>query len=538
MRALLSVTDKQNLETFATGLSQAGWELVATGGTAKLLSEAGLAITEVAELTGYPAILDGRVKTLHPAVFGGILADTGNPQHLADMQAHQLDAFDLVVCNLYDFANSPGVENIDIGGPSMLRAAAKNHASVAVVIDPGDYDWVLAELVKAGELSLESRRKLAVKVFETTTRYDAQIATWLKSSAAGAGADAATEPTVAAAGEAAALPAELTLTAQRTQLLRYGENPDQQGARYALAGQPSWFDQAELLNGSPETGGKGLSYLNLLDVDAAWQLAGALSQLEPPTDADAANTAAAVAVKHTNPCGAALGDDLATAWQKAYDCDPVSVFGGVVAFSQAVTTELAEQLAGIFLEVVVAPGYEPQALDLLKAKKNLRVLQAPDYTQSNLDIRSAAGGWLVQTPPDSPTANQAQWETVTQRQPTPQELTGLAFAWTVVAATQSNAIVIARNAQAIGVGAGQQNRKSSVELAAQQASEHSSSQLAGSVCASDAFFPFRDGLDQAAQAGCTAVIQPGGSVRDDEVIQAANEHNMAMLFTHQRCFKH
>ena len=534
MRALLSVTDKQNLETFATGLSQAGWELVATGGTAKLLSEAGLAITEVAELTGYPAILDGRVKTLHPAVFGGILADTGNPQHLADMQAHQLDAFDLVVCNLYDFASAPGVENIDIGGPSMLRAAAKNHASVAVVIDPRDYDWVLAELVAAGELSLESRRKLAVKVFETTTRYDAQIAAWLKFSATGAGGSGTTE----LATEEAALPVELTLTAQQTHLLRYGENPDQQGARYALAGQPSWFDQAELLNGSPETGGKGLSYLNLLDVDAAWQLAGALSQLEPPTDADAVNTAAAVAVKHTNPCGAALGNDLATAWQKAYSCDPVSVFGGVVAFNQTITAELAEQLAGIFLEVVVAPGYEPQALDLLKAKKNLRVLQAPDYTQSNLDIRSAAGGWLVQTPPDSPTGNQAQWEPVTQRQPTPQELTDLAFAWTVVAATQSNAIVIARNAQAIGVGAGQQNRKSSVDLAAQQASEHSSSQLSGSVCASDAFFPFRDGLDQAAQAGCTAVIQPGGSVRDDEVIEAANEHNMAMLFTHQRCFKH
>ena len=257
MRALLSVTDKQNLKPFATGLSQAGWELVATGGTAKLLSEAGLAITEVAELTGYPAILDGRVKTLHPAVFGGILANTGNPQHLADMQAHQLEAFDLVVCNLYDFANAPGVENIDIGGPSMLRAAAKNHASVAVVIDPGDYDWVLAELVAAGELSLESRQKLAVKVFEITTRYDAQIAAWLKSSATAAGADAATEPTAAAVGEEAALPAELTFTTQRTHLLRYGENPDQQGARYALADQPSWFDQAELLNGSLETGGKG-----------------------------------------------------------------------------------------------------------------------------------------------------------------------------------------------------------------------------------------------------------------------------------------
>jgi len=292
----------------------------------------------------------------------------------------------------------------------------------------------------------------------------------------------------------------------------------------------SWFDQAVLHNGADATGGKGLSYLNLLDADAAWQLACVLNHSH--------SLPAAVAVKHTNPCGVALAEDLISAWQRAYSCDPVSIFGGVVALSQPVNSELAELLVNIFLEVIVAPGFEAGALEIFRSKKNLRVLEVPSYALPSLDIRSAAGGLLVQAPARPKTQSQASWEVVTRRHPTSAEAADLAFAWDVVAATQSNAIVIAKDTQAIGVGAGQQNRKNSVELESKQAAEHSSSLLAGSVCASDAFFPFRDGLDAAAQAGCLAVIQPGGSVRDSEVIATADEHDMAMILTHQRCFKH
>jgi len=529
MRALFSVTDKTGLAPLAVALSQAGWELVATGGTAEHLSEAGLQVSEVSELTGYPAILDGRVKTLHPAVFGGILADIHNQTHLVDLENHNITAFDLVVCNLYAFGSNPGVENIDIGGPAMLRAAAKNHHCVVVVVDPADYDWVLAELLASKTVSLESRRRLAAKVFQVCAHYDAQIANWLNS------------PDEAAAQQ---LPETLGLVAEKTHNLRYGENPTQAAARYKLSTGPtgvgmlsaskqpadSWFDQAVLHNGSEATGGKGLSYLNLLDADAAWQLACVLNHSH--------SLPAAVAVKHTNPCGVALAEDLTSAWQRAYSCDPVSVFGGVVALSQPVNSELAELLVNIFLEVIVAPGFEAGALEIFRSKKNLRVLEVPSYALPSLDIRSAAGGLLVQAPARPKTQSQASWEVVTRRHPTSAEAADLAFAWDVVAATQSNAIVIAKDTQAIGVGAGQQNRKNAVELASKQAAEHSSSLLAGSVCASDAFFPFRDGLDAAAQAGCLAVIQPGGSVRDPEVITAADEHDMAMILTHQRCFRH
>ncbi len=547
MRALFSATDKTGLADFAAALQRAGWELVATGGTAQCLSEAGLAVIDVAALTGYPSILDGRVKTLHPKIFGGILADTDNPQHLSEMKQHGLGEFGLVVCNLYDFAGAPDVETIDIGGPAMLRAAAKNHATTAVVVDPGDYGWVLDELTGDAGLSLESRRKLAAKVFEVCAGYDRQIADWLEvASSTAAPSETAAPGQTTAPSE---LPETLNLTLQRTHPLRYGENPDQAAARYQIAKGtqsadtlladtlPSWFDHARLLNGSVETGGKGLSYLNLLDADAAWQLVQNLGQPgQTPNQPD--QTPAAVAVKHTNPCGVALADDLATAWLRAHDCDPVSVFGAVVAFSQEVPAELAERLADIFLEVIVAPSYGAEALEILGTKKNLRLLEVPAVPSAagKLDIRSAAGGLLIQTlpEPDQPDT----WETATRRSPTQTEMADLAFAWKVAAAVQSNAIVLASDRCAVGIGAGQQNRKTAAELAVRQAEQHSPEMLAGSVCASDAFFPFRDGLDVLAEAGCRAVIQPGGSVRDAEVIEAADQHEMAMVFTRQRRFSH
>ena len=515
MRALISVTDKTGLVSFAKALAVAGWELVATGGSAKYLAKSDLSVIETSDLTGYPAILDGRVKTLHPAIFGGILADMHNQAHIADLARHEITAFDLVICNLYDFPSNPAVENIDIGGPAMVRAAAKNYNSTAIVVDPADYSWVLAQLLEAGSLSLDARLHLAAKAFQLSASYDSQIASWFGSqdpspSSAAPGAET-DETLLEKPGETApALPETLQLSLRRTHRLRYGENPTQLAARYEFVPEqknqaghsdPNWFEAAVLHNGSEATGGKGLSYLNLLDLDAAWQLASALGQT--------GSRSAAVAVKHTNPCGVALADDIVSAWKQAFSCDPVSVFGGVVALSQPVSPDLAKLLTEIFLEVIVAPGYQAGALDVFRGKRNLRVLEVSGFEPPELDIRTAAAGLLVQTPAVSQQMTEASWEVVTHRSPTRAEAAELTFAWDVVAATQSNAVVIAKDNRAIGVGAGQQNRKAAVALAVRQASDYSGGLLAGSVCASDAFFPFRDGLELAAQAGCSAVIQPG-----------------------------
>jgi phosphoribosylaminoimidazolecarboxamide formyltransferase/IMP cyclohydrolase len=499
--ALLSVFDKTGVAELAAGLHRLGWRLVSSGGTAQAIADAGVPVTDVAELTGVPAILGHRVVTLHPKVHGGILADPGDPAHREDLAEYGIDPISLVVANLYPFSERPGIEMIDIGGPAMVRAAAKNHAHVGVVVDPADYAPVLAELEADGALGDATRRRLARVAFAHTAAYDAAIVTWLD----------ATDP----AGPEV-LPPTLHLALERAQDLRYGENPHQQGARYRATGQRSWWD------GAVQHGGKELSYLNLYDTEAAWRLVHRLG--ERP---------AAVVVKHANPCGAAVAADVTAAYLRAHECDPVSAFGGIVAVNREVPEELASALAAIFTEVVVAPGYSEGALQILLAKKNLRVLRAPAPGEPVLDLRAIDGGVLVQEADRVP-VDRSAWRVVTTAEPTTEQLRDLEFAWTVCAAVSSNAIVLANQGQAVGIGAGQQNRLDSARIAAEKAA----GRAAGGVCASDAFFPFRDGLDAAAEAGVRAVIQPGGSVRDAEVIAAADEHGIAMIFTGERHFRH
>jgi phosphoribosylaminoimidazolecarboxamide formyltransferase/IMP cyclohydrolase len=497
--ALLSVYDKTGIAELAGELHGLGWRIVSSGGTARVIADAGVPVTDLADLTGLPAILDHRVVTLHPKVHGGLLADPTSPTHRADMEAHGIEPIDLAVVNLYPFASKPGIELIDVGGPAMVRAAAKNHAHVGVVVNPADYEPVLAELREHGALSATTRRRLAREAFAHTAAYDAQIVSWFDESAA--------EPEV--------LPPTLHLALTRAQPLRYGENPHQQGARYLAAGCRSWWDDAV------QHGGKELSYLNLFDTEAAWKL---VHRFERP---------ACVIVKHANPCGVVVADDIATAYVQANACDPVSAFGGIVALNRPVTLTLAEALAPVFTEVVVAPDFEPAALDVLVGKKNLRVLSAPPPHGATLDLRSIDGGLLVQQV-DTVTLDRSTWRVVTEAAPTEQQWADLAFAWQVCAAVSSNAIVYAKDGQTFGIGAGQQNRVDSARIAA----DRSAGRAAGGVCASDAFFPFRDGLDVAAAAGIAAVIQPGGSVRDAEVIAAADEHGIAMVFTGERHFRH
>ena len=494
--ALLSVYDKTGVADLAEGLDAAGWKVLSSGGTAKEIAARGVPVTDVAELTGSGAILGHRVVTLHPKVHGGILADLGDPSHLADLAEHGIEPIDLVVVNLYPFATSPGVELIDIGGPAMVRAAAKNHDRVAVVVDPEDYDTVLAEIRAEGQVGGVSRRALARKAFATTAAYDGAIATWLDDDI----------------GE---LPETMNLALRRVQELRYGENPHQRGARYRFDGARGWWDDAV------QHGGKELSYLNLYDTEAAWRLVHRFS--EP----------ACVIVKHANPCGVAVAGDVADAYTRANACDPVSAFGGIVAVNRPVTAEMAEALAPVFTEVVVAPDYDPGALTTLTAKKNLRVMSAPAPSALAFDVRPIDGGLLVQQP-DPVSTDRSSWRVVTAAGPTSAQWDDLEFAWIVCAAVSSNAIVLANDRQAFGVGAGQQNRLDSACIAAARAGDR----VAGGVCASDAFFPFRDGLDAVAAAGVSAVIQPGGSVRDDEVIAAADEHGIAMVFTGERHFRH
>ncbi len=499
MRALLSVYEKAGIVDLARSLHELGCQLVSSGGTARAIAEAGIAVTDVADHTGYPAMLGHRVVTLHPKIHGGILADRSDPEHLADLERYDIPTFDLVVVNLYPFAGDPSIELIDVGGPTMVRAAAKNHAHVGILVDPADYDEALKELAVDGALSAAFRRRLARKAFAHTAAYDAQIVSWF---------DEVDDDGVAT------LPETLHLAATRAQSLRYGENPHQLGARYTF-GDSCW-DQAIQHNG------KEMSYLNVYDADAAWRLVWSLGAAP-----------AAVVVKHANPCGAAVDDDITRAYVRAHECDPTSAFGGIVAVNRPLPVALAEALAPVFTEVVIAPSFEPGALEVLNAKKNLRVLEARPPVVPPLDIRSIEGGLLVQTP-DLVSFDRDAFTVPTDREPTDAEWRDLELAWRVAARVGSNTIVLVKDGQAVGIGAGQQNRRDAGRLAAEKAD----GRAAGGACASDAFFPFRDGLDAAADAGATAVIQPGGSIRDDEVIAAANEAGLAMVFTGERHFRH
>ena len=512
-RALISVSDKSGIVDLASVLALLDVELVSTGGTAKLLREHGLKVRDISDLTGFPEMLDGRVKTLHPKVHGGILAIRLNPQHQAQVKEHGIEFIDMVVVNLYPFektALKPGVtleeliENIDIGGPSMLRSAAKNFEDVTVVVDAADYLPVVEELRRNnGGISRETRARLARKAFATTAAYDGAISTTLQKLAGGE------------------LPDSLHLNYRKAMDLRYGENPHQQAALYR---NPS--AEGRGLASAPQLQGKELSYNNLVDLEAGWRLA---QEFEPP---------ATIIIKHTNPCGAAIGTTLAESYIRALEVDPVSAFGSVIAFNRAVDRSTAEELAKLFVEAVVAPGFDAPALERLASKKNLRLLDmsATAGDDFGLQLKAVGGGLLVQTP-DSLPAQPHLWKCVTERQPSAEEMDAMSFAWRIVKHVKSNAIVFARPGVLVGVGAGQMSRVDSVKLGATKARELKHP-LEGTVLASDAFFPFPDGVEEAAHAGVTAIVQPGGSVRDNEVVAAANRHHMAMVLTGVRHFSH
>jgi phosphoribosylaminoimidazolecarboxamide formyltransferase/IMP cyclohydrolase len=504
VKVLVSVYDKTGLEAFAEGLVALGHELISTGGTSRALAAAGIPFRTVDSVTAAPEMLGGRVKTLHPSIHGGILADRSKPEHLADLEAHGVEPIDLVVCNLYPFRSDPSIELIDVGGPTMLRAAAKNFAHVGVIVDPADYGPVLDELRREGQLSTARRRHLARAAFAHTAAYDAAIATWFDE----------------LEGETGPLPETIHLALEKAQHLRYGENPHQQAARYRETGRHSWWDDVV------QHGGMELSYLNLYDADAAWQMVHELAHLGP---------AAAVVVKHANPCGAAVADDVLAAYDRAFDCDPMSAFGGIVGLSGVVGDDLAAELvANPKADVLIAPGYSPGALELFAAKrKNMRVLEAVPPDPAGLHLRQIAGGYLVQEPYRF-AAGRDQWRVVTRTGPTGEQWKDLELAWRVCGWVKSNAIVLVARGMAVGIGGGQQNRVTPGELAAARAAGRAK----GGAAASDAFFPFRDGLDAVAAAGVSAVIQPGGSLRDDEAIAAADEHGLAMVFTGERQFRH
>jgi phosphoribosylaminoimidazolecarboxamide formyltransferase / IMP cyclohydrolase len=515
-RALISVSDKAGVSEFARGLASLGVEILSTGGTAHLLRERGLKVREVADFTGFPEMLDGRVKTLHPRIHGGILAIRSNPAHQKQVRDHTMEYIDLVAVNLYPFektAAKPGVElpelieNIDIGGPSMIRSAAKNFEDVVIIVDPADYVAVLEEAQRNnGAVSRETRAQLARKAFARTAAYDAAISMALRKSA----------------GEE--LPDPLELKFPKIGDLRYGENPHQRAALY--------LDPAARGHGLASAGqlqGKGLSFNNLMDLEAAWEMAGEFPQ--PVT----------AIIKHTNPCGIAIGLSLAESYRRALAVDPVSAFGSVIAFNRPVDRETAEELAKLFVEAVAAPGYDEPALQILASKKNLRLMEMSDPPDAsipglNLRLKSISGGLLAQTP-DTRRTNADEWKCVTDRPPTEAEQEALAFAWRVVKHVKSNAIVYARDGALVGVGAGQMSRVDSVRLGAAKARELHHD-LAGTVMASDAFFPFPDNIEEAAKAGATAIVQPGGSIRDSEVVAAANRLGLAMVFTGVRHFKH
>ena len=521
-RALLSVSDKAGLIEFARALGVRGVELVSTGGTAKAIAAAGIAVRDVAELTGFPEIMDGRVKTLHPNVHGGLLAVRNDPEHEAAMQAHGIAGIDLVVVNLYPFeevrrANAPYgaiVENIDIGGPAMVRASAKNHAFVAIATDPSDYAGILAALDEnAGATPYALRQKLAAKAFARTAAYDAAISGWF----AGALHDDA--------------PAWRAFGGRLAQTMRYGENPHQKAAFYVSGDPRPGVATARQLQG------KELSYNNLNDTDAAYELVG---------EFDAARTAAVAIIKHANPCGVAEGASLVDAYRKALACDPVSAFGGIVALNRTLDAEAARAIVEVFTEVIIAPDATDEARAIVAAKKNLRLLLAgglPDPRSPGMTMKTVAGGMLAQTR-DNGVVDDLDLKVVTRRAPTPRELADLKFAFRVAKHVKSNAIVYAKDLATVGIGAGQMSRVDSSRIAARKALDAADAaglaepQTLGSVVASDAFFPFADGLLAAAEAGATAVIQPGGSMRDDEVIAAADLAGLAMVMTGMRHFRH
>ncbi|MDA8357078.1 MAG: bifunctional phosphoribosylaminoimidazolecarboxamide formyltransferase/IMP cyclohydrolase [Actinomycetota bacterium] len=539
MRALLSVYDKTGLVDLASGLAGLGWELVASGKTAAALADAGIAHEEVSAVTGSPEMLGGRVKTLHPRIHGGILADRSEPAHLSDVAAEGIELIDLVVSNLYPFASDPSVELIDVGGPAMVRAAAKNFAHVGVVTSPADYPAVLEELAGNGSLSDSTRRRLARAAFAHTAAYDAAIVSWfdeeVNAAPEAAGVDAAADAGEASgAGEAAGalLPPTLHVTLERAATLRYGENPHQSGARYRLAGEASWWDT------TVQHSGTELSYLNIFDADAAWRLVHELVSDAGVRGAGVGGAGAEQAVaiiKHANPCGAAVAADLTTAYEWALAGDPLSAFGGVVALSGPVTVAVAEVMAGgPQADVVVAPSFEPEALARLVAKrKATRILSAGAPDPLGLHVRSLGGSYLVQTP-DRFVSEVPTWRVVSATEPTEDQWRDLVLAWRICARTTSNAISIVHGGQAVGVGAGQQSRVVAAEIAVTKAGERA----VGAAAASDAFFPFPDGLEVLAQAGVAAVVQPGGSVRDAEVTAAADAAGIAMVITGERHFRH
>jgi phosphoribosylaminoimidazolecarboxamide formyltransferase/IMP cyclohydrolase len=509
VRALLSVSDKRGLVPFAQGLAALGWEIVSTGGTAEALRRDGIAVIPIEKVTGFPEMMDGRVKTLHPKVHGGLLARRDHAGDQAALLAHDITPIDLVAVNLYPFQQTAAregvpdgevIEQIDIGGPSMLRSAAKNHADVIVLVDPADYETTLADL-RADGVPAERRRALAAKVFAHTAAYDAAITGWFSRGD----------------GE---LPERLALVMDRAQALRYGENPHQRAALY-VADEPGMRDLHQLH-------GKELSFNNLLDVDAA------VSAVQPWP-----NRIACAIIKHTTPCGIALGASAAEAYARAFATDRTSAFGSVIAFNTVVDRPAAEAMADLFVEAVVAPRFHDDALDVFRKKKNLRVVELPrPDDHGTLDFKRVRGGLLAQDrfrPTDTP--QESLWKVVTERVPTESEWKDLRFAWAAVGCVKSNAILLARNEAAIGIGAGQMSRVDSSFLAVHKA-RAAAHDTTGAVLASDAFFPFRDGVDEAAAAGVAAIIQPGGSVRDAEVIAAANERGLAMVVTGVRQFRH
>lgn len=528
-RALLSVSDKTGVVEFAHALHELGWDLLSTGGTAALLREAGLLVRDVAEVTGHPEMMDGRVKTLHPAVHAGILARRGVPADMAALGQHGYAGIDMVVVNLYPFHEAVAagselgraMDKVDIGGPTMLRAAAKNHASVLAVVDPADYTDVIQSL-RGGGADAALQLRLAAKVFAHTARYDAAIAAYFQRFAADA--DSAGIDGNAGSDGNGGLDAAMQLQLRQVQSLRYGENPDQQAAFYAEADAP-----AGSLPSMRQLHGKELSFNNLLDVDAA---SAAISAWAGD------DVAACVIIKHTTPCGVAVAGTTAEAWQRALACDPVSAFGGIVAFNRNVDATSAAALADIFLEIVVAPAFDTAALDVLGRKKNLRLIELPAQRAGSgeLDYKRVRGGFLVQSRM-SMDFQESDWRVVTSRQPTDDEMRDLRFAWRACASVKSNAIVIARDGRTLGIGAGQMSRVDSSRVAVMKAADQGAD-IRGAALASDAFFPFRDGVDAAAAAGVGCIIQPGGSVRDEEVVAAADEHGMAMVFTGRRVFRH
>lgn len=509
-RALISVSNKTGVVEFARRLHEYGIEIISTGGTMKALKDAGIPVTYVSDVTGFPEIMDGRVKTLNPYIHGGILAIRDNPAHVSAMNKHNIKGIDMIVVNLYPFRETiakpdveleEAIENIDIGGPSMIRAAAKNYRYVTVVVNPARYSSIIQELSVNGDISEGTRMTLAHEAFEHTAEYDACIADYFAQQL----------------GQAK-FPRTLNMAWEKIQNLRYGENPHQKAAFYR---QKNY--QGPGIANARQLHGKELSFNNIVDLEAAYALA---AEFTKP---------AVTIIKHTNPCGTGIASDLAEAYIKAYEADPISAFGGIIALNKAVDKVTAEKMSQLFVEAVIAPSFDEEALAILTKKKNIRLLECamPEYAKKTFDLKKVSGGLLVQEADISDVCRE-DMKVVTKRQPTPEEWEQMLFAWKVVKHVKSNAIVVAGNGQTLGVGAGQMNRVGSAQIALEQAGKKAK----GAVLASDAFFPFRDTIDVAAQAGITAIIQPGGSVRDEESVQAADEYGIAMVFTGMRHFKH